>query len=180
MITCVKFMKTNEFLAEIDRVDRMGIWALTLPNLRIMFPEPLKTFRKSLGRMERLGLVVRVARGIYLNPRARSLPLDLLSVLVSFLRPWCFNYLSLESALSEAGIISQMPSRLTVMTTGRKGVFETPYGIIEFVHTSRSEDEILKEVNYDSFREIYVATPQRAERDLRRVGRNTGLIQHQE
>ncbi len=41
----------------------------------------------------------------------------------------------LESALSEYGVISQIPiDRLTIMTTGRKGHYKTPYGTIEFTH----------------------------------------------
>lgn len=36
-----------------------------------------------------------------------------------------YNYISLESALSEYGIISQIPiDRLTIMTTGRKGEYK--------------------------------------------------------
>ncbi len=36
-----------------------------------------------------------------------------------------YNYISLESALSKYGVISQIPiDRLTVMTTGRKGTLK--------------------------------------------------------
>ncbi|PHM28446.1 hypothetical protein [Xenorhabdus budapestensis] len=55
-----------------------------------------------------------------------------------------YNYVSLESALSEYGAISQIPiDRLTVMTTGRKGTYKTPFGIIEFTHTKRSAPNII-------------------------------------
>jgi hypothetical protein len=173
-------MKTAEFISQLDRVDRMGIWALPMANLRLMFPEHSKTFMKAIGRMLAQGLLVRISKGLYLNPRASCKPPDVLAALTSFLRPWDLNYLSLESALAEAGYISQMPSRMTMMTTGRKGVFETAYGVVEFVHTQRNEDEILKEIYFDSHREIFVATPEKAARDLRRVGRNIQLLQHQE
>jgi len=46
--------------------------------------------------------------------------------------------------LSEYGVISQIPlDRLTVMTTGRKGIYKTIYGTIEFTHTKRSVENIL-------------------------------------
>ena len=49
-----------------------------------------------------------------------------------------YSYISLETMLSEYGAISQVPiDRLTVMTTGRKGEYETPFGVIEFTHTKR-------------------------------------------
>ena len=160
----------------MERVDKQGIWALPLFNLRTIFPEHAKAFMKGLARMEEAGLISKIARGLYVNPKARSLPLDVLASLVPFLRPWDMNYLSLKSLLSEAGWISQMPSRLTMMTSGRKGVFETPYGTIEFVHTKRKPDLLMKELHWDSARELYLATPERAWKDLKRVGRNIDLV----
>jgi hypothetical protein len=119
---------------------------------------------------------VRVARGLYVNPRARSLPDDVQAALVSLLRPWDSSYISLESVLYEAGWLSQIPSRLTVMTTGRPQTFDTPWGMIEFVHAARKGKDFSDGVTFDVNRRIHVATPQRAWRDLKRVGRNVGLV----
>jgi len=60
------------------------------------------------------------------------------------------------------------------MTTGASGAFETPWGIIEFTHTDRDID-VEKDVyrRDDGTLEATVAT---AARDLRRVGRNLGLV----
>nr|WP_224788685.1 hypothetical protein [Pandoraea terrae] len=131
---------------------------------------------RALTRHQESGIIERVARGLYINPRARSLPPDLLGALVPFLRPWDFNYLSLESALSQAGLISQIPSRLTLMTTGRSQTFNTPYGTLEFTHTSQKPDQLRDEMIFDNQRDFAVATPKRALRDLRRVGRNLDLV----
>lgn len=130
-----------------------------------------------LARHQRAGIIERVARGLYVNPRARCLPPDVLSSLVSFLKPWDFSYVSLESALSEAGWISQIPSRLTLMTTGRSQTFETPYGTIEFVHTAQKLDRMPEDIYFDRTRELYVAAPERAYRDLKRTGRNLDLVE---
>jgi hypothetical protein len=87
-----------------------------------------------------------------------------------------YNYVSLESALSEYGAISQIPiDRLTVMTTGRKGTYQTPYGIIEFTHTKRPVRDIVQHIR-DIKRPLRIATAQTAWRDLKRVGRNTHLV----
>ncbi|NOJ20897.1 hypothetical protein [Vibrio jasicida] len=55
-----------------------------------------------------------------------------------------YNYISSKSALSEYGVISQIPiARLTIMTTDNKSEHKTSYGVIEFTHTKRSVADIL-------------------------------------
>lgn len=169
-------MRASALQTAIDRWDRRGIWAFSNATLELIFREQLGTARNALTAHTRSGLLVRVARGLYVNPRARSLPGDVLSALVPHIRPWESNYVSLESALSEAGWISQIPSRLTVMTTGRTQTFDTPWGVIEFVHTARRGKDLCDGVVFDDRRRIHLATPQRAWRDLKRVGRNLDLV----
>jgi len=120
-----------------------------------------------------------VARGLYVNPRAHSLLSDVLSALVGWLRPWDFNYLSLECVLAEAGWVSQIPFRLTVMTTGRSQTFHTPYGTIEFTHTARDPRQLRTDVAWDARRALWVATPALAlaHKDLAATRRNLGLVE---
>ncbi len=169
-------MSIRELIAAMNRWDEAGIWAYSLNTLKLMFPEDPVTLKKSLGRHVKDRLIERIARGLYVNPRARSFPPDVLSALVPFLRPWDFNYLSLESALSETGRISHIPSRMTLMTTGRSRTFETPFGTLEFVHTAQTGDQLRGEMVFDEARQLEVATPKRALRDLRNVGRNLDLV----
>jgi hypothetical protein len=169
-------MRVRALLEALDRWDRVGIWSYSTQTLALIFREDPATLKKALTGHVRAGLLTRVARGLYVNPRARALPSDLLTAIVPFLRPWDFSYLSLESALSEAGWISQIPSRLTLMTTGRSQTFATPWGVIEFVHTAREGGRLTEGVAFDERRRLYVATPPRAWRDLRRVGRNEDLV----
>lgn len=173
-------MLVRELIVAMDRWDKAGIWAFSPNTLNLLFPEDTRAKLKALARHQQAGLIERVARGFYVNPRARSLPKDLLSALVPFLRPWDFNYLSLESALSEAGWISQIPSRLTLMTTGRSQTFKTPYGTLEFVHTTQKAEKLRDELIFDPRRGLAVATPNRALRDLKRVGRNLDLVVNME
>ena len=125
-------------------------------------------------RQSRTGLIARIARGIYVNPRARSMPAEPLLALVSIMRPFEFSYLSLESVLSDAGWISQVAQRYTLMSTGRSSVFYTPYGVLEFTHTSRTASP--PQVVFDRSRGIHIATPERAYEDLRFVKRNLALV----
>ncbi|MCJ8272078.1 MAG: hypothetical protein MJK04_22115, partial [Psychrosphaera sp.] len=87
-----------------------------------------------------------------------------------------YNYVSLESALSEYGVISQIPNdRITIMTTGRKGTYDTPWGTLEFTHTKRSVSDIVDNIHTVE-RPLRMASVQAAWRDLKRVGRNTHLV----
>lgn len=61
------------------------------------------------------------------------------------------------------------------MTTGRKGEYTTPYGIIEFTHTKRPVISILDGI-YDAGRPLRFAKKDTALRDLKRVGRNLHLV----
>lgn len=91
-----------------------------------------------------------------------------------------YSYISLESALSQYGVISQIPiDRLTAMTTGRSGEYKTPWGVIELTHTERSVSDILA-ATIQTNSPIKFAKKETAARDLLRVGRNTHLINKSE
>jgi len=102
---------------------------------------------------------------------------DVLERIVKALRPGAYNYVSLESALSEYGLISQiLIDRLTVVTTGRKGIYTTPYGVIELTHTKRTVENILDNTQKSDHHLLRFAKRDTALRDLLRVGRNLHLL----
>ncbi len=168
-------MKRAELAERLLEADRKSVWAFTPATFGALLSQVEPNYLKlMMKRLADQGVLVRAARGVYVNPYARSLPTDIRRGLIRFLRPREVSYVSLESKLSEAGVISQITAALTCMTTGSPGGFETPWGIIEFTHTDR---------NIDLERDIYrrddgtlEATIDRAARDLRRVGRNVDLI----
>ncbi len=90
------------------------------------------------------------------------------------------DYISLESRLSEESVISQVPSRLTVVTTGKSKLFKTPFGMIEFTHTSRNPEDLVPRTRYDSQRRAFLASPFLAYEDLKNVRRNLDLIDYDE
>ncbi len=157
--------------------DEAGRYVFTLRDLAKLFPDDSpKTLREGLGRMVKSGLLRRACRGVYVFPLVRGLDSHTIERIAIALRRGEYNYISLESALSEYGVISQIPmDRLTVMTTGRKGLYHTPWGSIEFTHTKRPVHDILENIR-DVGRPLRLATPLTAWRDLKRVGRNTHLV----
>ncbi|HSV24122.1 MAG TPA: hypothetical protein VLJ17_13975 [Xanthobacteraceae bacterium] len=162
-------------MQKLDEIDRRGVWAFTPATFSALLRDPEQNYLKlMMKRLADQGVLIRAARGVYVNPRARSMPQDVRGGLIRFLRPREVTYVSLESKLSEAGVISQVTTALTCMTTGSPGRFDTPWGAIEFTHTDRPialgtdvharDDGVLE------------ATVERSARDLRRVGRNIDLI----
>ena len=135
-------------------------------------------FSGFIGKANKNNTIKRVARGIYVNPLAPPNPRTAIFLVAKHLRWDCCNYVSLESQLSHLGIISQqLMGRVTIITTGRKGIFETDYGVIEFTHTMRSISELSESLYYDEDIGMFRASKQRAISDLKRVGRNVNMIE---
>ena len=161
----------------LSALDRQGRHVFARADLAKVFHEDReRTLQAGLDRLVRQGILFRVARGAYVYALSSNMGAETLEKIVQTLRRGEYNYVSLESALSEYGIISQVPlDRLTVMTTGRKGEYKTPFGTIEFTHTRRRASDILDNTRVVD-RPLRMASPAAACRDLRRVGRNTHLI----
>jgi hypothetical protein len=94
------------------------------------------------------------------------------------LRAGDFNYLSLETVLSEAGVISQLPMNwITLMTSGRSHVVDCgDYGHIEFVHTAQRPEDIGGELAYDAERHLWRASVRQALRDMKATRRSMELV----
>jgi predicted transcriptional regulator of viral defense system len=175
-------MKKLQAIQVIRNFDLQGKFVFSKQDFSKLFPEDKpKALEEGLARLVKAGLLVHVCRNIYVNDHAHSMNSYVIEHIAKTLRRGEYNYVSLESILSEYGVISQIPvDRLTVMTTGRRGTYQTPYGVIEFTHTKRTVEDILHSIHTVSGRPLRVASKQAAIRDLKRVGRNTYLIQQED
>lgn len=176
-------MKRMDLIGRLVELERRGLFVLTKRDIEKLFPdEEKKSLEKSLQRMVKDGLLVKAARGVYVNPSAATRnPGWIIEEVAKALRPGKLCYVSLESMLCEHGVISQIPmSHLTVMTTGASGTHATPYGVIEFTHTKRSATEVLSRTVFVKGRPLRIAKKRAAVQDLLRVGRNTDMIDHEE
>lgn len=143
---------------------------LSVAGLRVLFSDDDDAaFRKGLRRLVDVGLLERVARGVYLNLALPGMGLKGVGVVARHLRPRHLCYLSYESALSDYGSIDQVPMVYIIATTGNPGTYSTRYGDIEFSHTTRGEVEILRNTEFDDRLGMRVASPALAEDDLRRI-----------
>jgi len=170
-------MKLHTARDRLDQWDKRGRSVYTLGDLAKIFPEDSpKALQEGVSRLRRLDVLEGVQKGIYVYTPSRQTKANRLEEIAKAMRRGEYSYISLESALSAYGVISQIPvERLTVMTTGRKGTYRTPYGTIEFTHTKRAVPELLLRMR-DIGRPLKVATPEAAWADLKRVGRNIHLV----
>jgi predicted transcriptional regulator of viral defense system len=130
------------------------------------------------SRAAKAGVLKRVCRGIYLYP-VRDYPAgDLLFHAAARLRAGELNYISLETALSDAGVISQVPINwITLMSSGRSHIVNCgDYGHIEFVHTEQRPEDLAGELTFDADKHLWRASVRQALRDMKATRRSLDLI----
>jgi len=88
--------------------------------------------RVSLSRLSKNNSFKRICRGFYANPF--NMP-TLEEISSQIYQP---SYISLESALSSYGILSQIPQVLTCITTQLPHTFKTSFGTIEYRQVKRA------------------------------------------
>ena len=126
----------------------------------------------------------RVCRGVYAAALGMQTPNSsglLLFHVAALLRAHAFNYISLETALSAQGLISQVPMNwISIMSSGRSSVVPCgQWGTIEFVHTKRRPDAVASQLHYDSACRLWRANPALALRDMRVTRRSMDLVDAQ-
>lgn len=102
-------------LADSDR------YLFTLSDLKCVLPEHSQgAFKALLSRSVKTGLLQRICYGLYQYPPVAQNTGLILFHAAAKLRAHCFNYLSLETVLSDAGIVSQIPMNwITLMSSCR-------------------------------------------------------------
>jgi predicted transcriptional regulator of viral defense system len=150
-----------------------------LDDLRALLPKQSGAALKTLlSRAVADGHMVRICRGIYLYERV-DYPRGLtLFHAAARLRADTFNYISLETALSDAGVISQIPINcITIMTAGRSNRIDCgAWGYIEFVHTRKTPADVANQLHYDARCHLWRASVALALKDMRATRRNLDLI----
>ena len=128
-----------------------------------------------LSRAAQSGLLKRVCRGVYWYPVPDYPREHLLYHAAARLRAGEFNFLSLETVLSDAGVISQVPINwITLMSSGRSHVVNCrDFGRIEFVHTAQRPNEVADELSWDREKHLWRASVKQALRDTRATRRRS-------
>ncbi len=151
----------------------------SLTDLRGIIPEQRhSTFKALISRAQKGGLLERVCRGIYLYSGVMCPSGLVLYKVAARIRAGEFNYISLETVLSDSGVISQIPFNwITLMSSGRSYVVDCgKYGHIEFIHTKKTPDKIASQLFYDEDCGLWRASVALAMEDMKYTRRSTELI----
>ena len=154
-------------------------YLFTLFDMRALFPHLSDAaFKTLMSRAVRSELLVRLCRGLYLYKPA--LPKDglLLYHAAALLRADKFNYISLETALSDIGVISQIPLNwISIMSSGRSSIISCgEFGTIEYIHTIQKPELLMPKLTYDHRCGLWRANVHIAIRDMKATHRNCDLI----
>jgi hypothetical protein len=154
-------------------------YLFSLQDMRSLCPElSYLAFKTLLSRMVKAGHLTRLCRGLYVYKKTMPANGLLLFHAAAHLRASEFNYISLETALSDAGVISQVPINwISIMSSGRSNVVSCgEFGTIEFVHTSQRPNELTEQLTYDTNCKLWRASVTLALRDMKATHRKGDLI----
>lgn len=154
-------------------------YLFSLYDLRSAFPEQSQgAFKVMISRAEKAGLIKRVCRGVYLYPWVAYPAGLVLFHTAAKIRADAFNYLSLETVLSDAGVISQIPMNwITLISSGRSSILNCgDFGHIEFIHTKRSVTDLARELSYDPRCRLWRGSVCLALKEMQLMRRNLDLI----
>ena len=171
--------KSDELLNALAKAVRAGGGIHSATELAFMLGVPCDpAFRKLLADCVKKGLLRRVVKGFYESVITPPEPETAIYKIVKKLRSGVLNYISLESQLSHTGDISQVVmGRVTLMTKGRSGCFDTPYGVIELTHTKKPVEQIAPNLYYDPDIKMYRANKEQAIADLKHCQRNLHMLE---
>lgn len=158
--------------------DHPGGHFFTLADLRTILPELSSgAFKTLLSRATKKNLLKRVCRGLYADAKNKPTGLELYHI-AARLRAHELNYISLETVLSDTGVISQIPLQwITLMSSGRSQIIDCgDIGHIEFIHTKKKPEDLVDQLYYDKRHHLWRANVKLALEDMKHTRRNLDLI----
>ena len=117
-------MKTSDWLNFFKENKEIKIFHIR--HLYLITKIQVHSLRVELMRLVKKGILKRICKGYYANPFN---PPSIEEIATQIYYP---SYISLESALSYWGILSQMPRILTMVTIKLPYKMKTGFGIIEY------------------------------------------------
>jgi hypothetical protein len=154
-------------------------YLFSLRDIQGFFPHSsVLAVKTLLSRAVSSGYLSRVCRGLYAVRKCIPNNGLVLFHVAAHLRAGCFNYLSLETVLSDAGVISQIPINcIFLMSSGRTNRIScSEFGTIEFIHTQRKPEDLLDHLFYDAECRLWRSDMDLALRDMKTARRNCDLI----
>ncbi len=169
----------RRFMTTLNALASPQHYLFTPSDLRVLAKDLSDdAFKTMLSRATSQGYLERICRGLYIHPQAMRRDGLLLFHAAARLRAGCLNYISLETALSDSGVISQIPMNwITMMSSGRSNRISCGrFGTIEFVHTQKRAEDLVGKLSYDDRCGLWRAHTALAIQDMKAAKRNLDLI----
>jgi len=166
-------------VTSLDKIAKYQRYLFTFNDLRSLLPLVSEaSFKTLLSRAVKAGYLERVCRGLYIYPAAQPHDGLILFHAAVRLRADDFNYISLETVLSDIGAISQIPiNRIFIMSSGRSNTIECGnWGTIEFIHINRKPSDLQNDLIYDARCGLWRASVTLALKDMRVTRHSLDLI----
>lgn len=165
-------MNYDTILRQLDLLARQGRYVYNTADLHsLLRADGLQAARATIARLVQRGDLVRACRGIHVFRNAGIPKARILHEIAATLRRGTHCYVTMESALAAHGGSRADPKPLMVATTGRRGSYETPWGMIEFSQTRRRPVEIVERAPTGATGMLRLASTDMAREDMRRMRR---------
>lgn len=168
-------MKVYEAMRKIDDLRQRGVGVFTYKGLSLLFQEKGIKLKKTVASLVDRGALIRATRGIYVHAAKPTIDHVREQIVLSLRGSAEFIYISQECALHRHHLITQVPTALTLMTTGRSARLPTPFGLIELRHTKRNASDLYDRTDMAEG-PLPWANPSLAIQDANRSGRAQGLL----
>lgn len=143
-----------------------------------LFNETGSKLNGTLKSLIKENILNRAYHNVYVFRFSQYGGLGTLDLIGKKIRPNDSFYESLESSASAWSLISQIPTVVTYMTTGKSKWYNTGYGSIDFVHYSKT-DEKPRTIDRSSMGRVPLADKLQTYRDLQKTKRSLDLLREQ-
>lgn len=169
-------MKLTKARDKIDAMRRLDVGVFSIKDLSLLFHEKGITLKKTVAQLVQQGNLTRATRGVYVHATQPIIDHVRQRIVLSLRGSEDFTYVSLECALHRHQLITQVPTALTLMTTGRSARLDTPFGLIELRHTQRAVPDLYRRTQMADG-PLPWADPTLAIQDANRSGRAQDLLE---
>lgn len=167
-------MNIDKTMRQLRFLAGEGKYVYNTADLHILLrSDSLQAARSTVARLVHRGILIPACRSIHVFREGAGTDTQILHDVAKTLRRGTQCYMSLESALAIHGLIETAPQALTVMTTGRRGTYDTPWGRIEFNQTRRKPVEITTRAPVPPTGGLRLASVDMAREDIKRIRRGS-------
>ena len=171
-------MRTIDAMKKLARNDGRFTHVYTKKELSELFNETGSKLNGTLKLLIKENILNRAYHNVYVFRFSQYGGLGTLDLIGKKIRPNDSFYESLESSASAWSLISQIPTVVTYMTTGKSKWYNTGYGSIDFVHYNKTDEEP-RTIDRSSMGRVPLADKLQTYRDLQKTKRSLDLLKEQ-